>query len=336
MYKPIISQNDINYINLFKFIKSNIWSLLKLPLLVVGIVLIYFVLFKTPSYSSTVSFYTNYQKQGESSFLTPYLGSFIDSQDLNFSVENYIHSDKLLEEICLNKYYINGEEKTLVDLWSEDFDKIFSINPIAFFGNINSQIMLNKNLSIDQRKLHFTKKKLSSSILYKEERLSNLNTITVILRRDAFLTQKIAEEIYNSIIRYSNEITNSKAIEKRDFIQDRVNQVQLDLEKYENDMITFLNSNKSLNSPHLLVKRDRLQRNIDLHAQILANLNDQLEISKIDAKDSTSSIFLLDKSSMSSSKEGISFSRATILVFVIVFILIFSFELYKNRRELFI
>ena len=322
--------------NLFKFIKSNLFNLLKLPLLAVCIVLIYFVLFKTPSYSSTVSFYTNYQKQSESSFLTPYLGSFVDSQDLNFSVENYIHSDKLLEEICLNKYYINGEEKTLVDLWSEDFDKIFSINPIAFFGNINSQIMLNKNLSLDERKLNFTKKKLSSSILYKEERLSNLNTITVILRRNAVLTQKIAEEIYNSIIRYSNEITNSKAIEKRDFIQERVNQVQLDLEKHENEMIAFLNSNKSLNSPHLLVKKDRLQRNIDLHAQILSNLNDQLEISKIDAKDSTSSIFLLDKSSMSSSKAGISFSRATLLVFVIVFVLVFSFELYSNRRELFI
>jgi hypothetical protein len=196
--------------------------------------------------------------------------------------------------------------------------------------------MLNKNLSIEQRKLSFTKKKLKSSISHKEERLSNLHTIKVTVRRNGSLPKQIASAIYSSTISYSNEITNTKAIEKRNFINDRVAQVRKDLESYENEMIIFLNNNKNLDSPNLLVQRGRIERNIILHTQLLANLSDQLELSKIDAKDSTSSMFLLDKAEVSNVKAGIAPLRAISTVFIIVFLVSLSVECYRNRNELFI
>ena len=336
MYKPIINNEIFNYQNLIIFLKSNFVKLIKFPILAVVIVIIYFIFFKTPTYSSKISFYTNYKKAGESSLLTPFLGAMNGDESLNFSIDNYIVSDKLLEEISLKKYDINGESQSLVDFWSQDYNKIFSINPLKFVQNINNQYMLNKNLNIQERKLSFTKKKLGNSILHKEERLSNLHTIYVTVRRDAFLSQQIADAIYNSTIAYSNEITNTKAIENRNFINDRVNQVRNDLENFEDEMILFLNNNQSLNSPSLLVQRGRIQRNINLHTQLLANLSDQLEISKIDAQDSTSSIFLLDKSAVSYSKAGIAPLRAVILIFFIMFIASISLELYRNRDELFV
>ena len=156
------------------------------------------------------------------------------------------------------------------------------------------------------------------------------------VRRDALLPEQIANAIYNSTISYSNEITNTKAIEKREFINDRVNQVRKDLENFENEMIIFLNNNKSLDSPNLLIQKGRIERNIILHTQLLANLSDQLELSKIDAKDSTSSIFLLDKPTVSYSKAGITPLRAVTLIFIIMFIASLSLECYRNRHQLFV
>lgn len=336
MHKPIIDSENINYKNLIVFITSSFSKVVKLPLIAVLVVILYFLFLKTPSYSAKVSFYTDYKKVAESSLFTPFLGGISGGESLNFSIENYIISDKFLEEISLKTYNINGKNQSLVEAWSNDYNKIFSINPINLVKKINDQFMLNKNLNVEQRKLSFTKKKLKNSISHKEERLSNLHTIHVTVRRDALLPEQIANAIYNSTISYSNEITNIKAIEKREFINDRVNQVRKDLEIFENEMIIFLNNNKDLDSPNLLIQKGRIERNIILHTQLLANLSDQLELSKIDAKDSTSSIFLLDKPTVSYSKAGITPLRAVTLIFIIMFIASLSLECYRNRRQLFV
>ena len=336
MHKPIIDSENINYKNLIVFITSSFSKVVKLPLIAVLVVILYFLFLKTPSYSAKVSFYTDYKKVAESSLFTPFLGGISGGESLNFSIENYIISDKFLEEISLKTYNINGKNQSLVEAWSNDYNKIFSINPINLVKKINDQFMLNKNLNVDQRKLSFTKKKLKNSISHKEERLSNLHTIHVTVRRDALLPEQIANAIYNSTISYSNEITNIKAIEKREFINDRVNQVRKDLENFENEMIIFLNNNKDLDSPNLLIQKGRIERNIILHTQLLANLSDQLELSKIDAKDSTSSIFLLDKPTVSYSKAGITPLRAVTLIFIIMFIASLCLECYRNRRQLFV
>jgi len=336
LHKPIIDSENINYKNLIVFITSSFSKVVKLPLIAVLVVILYFLFLKTPSYSAKVSFYTDYKKVAESSLFTPFLGGISGGESLNFSIENYIISDKFLEEISLKTYNINGKSQSLVEAWSNDYNKIFSINPINLVKKINDQFMLNKNLNVEQRKLSFTKKKLKNSISHKEERLSNLHTIHVTVRRDALLPEQIANAIYNSTISYSNEITNIKAIEKREFINDRVNQVRKDLEIFENEMIIFLNNNKDLDSPNLLIQKGRIERNIILHTQLLANLSDQLELSKIDAKDSTSSIFLLDKPTVSYSKAGITPLRAVTLIFIIMFIASLSLECYRNRRQLFV
>ena len=336
MYKPIIDNENINYKNFIIFLRSSFNKVVKLPLLAIAIVIIYFIFFKTPSYSAKVSFYTDYKKAAESSMFTPFIGNLAGGESLNFSIDNYIVSDKFLEEISLKSYNINGTNQSLVDFWSKDYDKVFSLNPIDFIKKINERYMLNKNLSIEQRKLSFTKKKLASSISHKEERLSNLHTIKVTVRRNDSLAKQIASAIYNSTISYSNEIINTKAIEKRDFINDRVKQVREDLENYENEMIMFLNNNKNLDSPNLLIQRGRIERNIILHTQLLANLSDQLELSKIDAKDSTSSLFLLDKAAVSDTKAGIAPLKAVISIFIVVFLFSLSVECYRSRNELFI
>ena len=112
---------------------------------------------------------------------------------------------------------------------------------------------------------------LSNKIKFSENRISSLYSITVTVPKHPSLKTNL-DNIYDSIIGYTNEIENSKASEKISFINDRLLQVGIDLKNAENEQLIFLEKNKSLNSPALVLNRDRIQRKIDLHDDVFKNL----------------------------------------------------------------
>ena len=70
------------------------------------------------------------------------------------------------------------------------------------------------------------------------------------------LAVEIMDKIYKSIVTYSNEIVNTKASEKKEFIDLRLNEVKNDLENYENQLLEFSEKNKDIDfSPRLMSKR---------------------------------------------------------------------------------
>lgn len=337
MLKPIIEKNLISFKNLFLFILNNLQSIIKFPLVCLMLFIFYFLLLKSPSYTATVTFYTNYVNKTESSILNPLLQNFSSqSSNLNFSIANYINSDKFLDDIVSNQYSINEENKNLIDHWGKEYNKFFSINPISLLSNINYLVMLNQDLSVTQKKKDFAKIYLRNSIVYSEERLSNLHTITIRLRNDSMLAKQIAENAYYSIVNFSSEVTNVKATEKRKFIEGRLSEVRNDLEVAENNLVVFLNENKNLGSPNLLVKRNRIEREISLFTQLYLSLSDQLELAKIDEQDNTSSIFLLDSPHIDSNKSGMTLLYGSFMVLAIFFTISLAWHLMKHRKELFI
>ena len=149
------------------------------------------------------------------------------------------------------------------------------------------------------------------------------------------IVKKVHVNRYDLRIKVSNEITSVKAREKVSFIEGRVDDITIKLELSENEMLTFVENNKNLNSPHLALKKNRIQRDISLYSQVLRTLSDQLEIAKIDEMDNTSSIVVLDSSHFSLLKAGRSmFENIFILAFGLygIFLMI---ELYNNRKTLF-
>jgi uncharacterized protein involved in exopolysaccharide biosynthesis len=266
-------------------------------------------------------------------FITSLSG--VRNSDLGFSVSDYINSDKFLKYVLENEYNIDGEKKTLVDYWGASYNKIFSINPIGMLLRINRNLNLAKNLSIDDKKFLSAKEALLSNISYSEDPRTSLNIITITVDTFPELSKEIAKLAFESIIDYSNEVTNTKGKEKRGFIESRLSEVKKDLENAENKMLLFLEKNKNLDSPSLILQSDRLERNIMLHNQLYLSLSDQLELAKIDEKDNTSPIFLLDNATLSSYKSGRSMFESIILLLIILFIIFASFEIYKNKEELF-
>ena len=341
MNRPIIENEYISLNNLFYFVFNVFRQYLKIILSVIVIFMLYYFFLKTPSYSSEVSFYTNYNESNQSSalsFIRSFAGDrFEKNLYLGFTVSEYLASEKLLQHVVEQKYSIKGDKKTLVDYWGSGYDNVFSINPITTINKINRKINMSGNLSIEEKKLLFAKEILKNSIGHLEDKQSSLNAITVTVRENPELSQEILENIFDSIVKYSNEITNIKAKEKKDFVVGRLSQIKENLENAEDELIFFLESNKNLtNSPNLIVQKKRIEQDVSLYNQLYITLSDQLEIAKIDEKNSTSTVFILDSPHIISYKAGRGFLESIIALFIILFALILVFEAYNKRDQLFI
>ena len=152
--------------------------------------------------------------------------------------------------------------------------------------------MFSNNSTNLSKKEFIAKKRLAESISLSESRESKLYTVSIRLKENSSLIEEIIEDIYLSIINYSNQVVNAKALEKRLFIENRIFEVKSELEITENEMLIFLENNINATSPSLQLERERIQRDINLHSTVYINLSDELEMAKIDEKDTTSSIFL--------------------------------------------
>ena len=339
--KPILDTDYINVKNLLYFILTIFEKYYKVFLFVIIIFMLNNFILKTPYYSSKVTFYTNYNESTQSSalsFIRSFAGDkFEKNLYLGFTVSEYLVSEKLLQNIVEQEYNINGNKKTLIEYWGENYNNILSINPIATVKKINRKINMSNNLSIEEKKILLAKEILQNSIVHLEDKQSSLNTVIVTVRANPQLSQDILENIFASIVKYSNEITSIKAKEKKDFVRDRFSEIKVNLENAENKLILFLESNKNLaNSPNLIVQKNRIEQEVSLYNQLYTTLSDQLEIAKINEKDSTSTVFLLDSPHIVSYKAGQGFLESIITLLISIFVLLLFFEAYNKREQLFI
>jgi uncharacterized protein involved in exopolysaccharide biosynthesis len=264
-------------------------------------------------------------------------GGFSDEpNNLKFSLDNYLESDKLFEQVVKNEYVINGVQKNLVEHWGSRYNNIISINPIQTFKNVNRKLALIDNISIENQKLLYSQEWLKRSIKHTEDKKSSLHTIKVVVRdKDPQLTEQIAIAIFNSILDYSKEVTSLKAKEKKEFISIRLNEIKSELRSSEDDMKLFLEKNKNFTSPNLKIQKDRIERDIFFYNQLYLSLSDQLEKVKINEKDTTTSIFLLDKASLNSYKDGASIFERLAMIVLFIFSIIVLLELFKHRTKYF-
>ena len=248
-YKPIFDSEKFDLIALINFLYKTFKSYFKFYLILLIVFTAYFF-FKSPKYGAEISFYTNYsdnQTSSSMSILQNFGGFSSESNQLKFSISNFLKSDKFLDNVVKTKYQINGSDQTLVEYWGIKHDKIFSINPISTLSNINRRFSLIHDLSIEDKMELYAKEKLSRSLDFSEDRRTSLQKINVTVKdKDSTLATQIIESAYSSILNYSNEVSEVKAKEKIKFIGGRLDDVQANLTKSENDMLEFLEKNKKL------------------------------------------------------------------------------------------
>ena len=324
MYSKIIDSQTIDISNTFSFFIGVAKKYYKLILVYVVLNSI-LGLFGTPKYSASVSFYTDYNDLAKSGSLSVFTSFALNNVDqLNFDISNYLTSDTFYNKIIYDVYKTPDGKKSLFDIWEIEG------NP-SFFSDLE----LIPNVTEDERKFLIAKELLDDAINFSEDSTTGLNTIRVVVKKYPEVAKDLTEKIYLSIVDYFTNVTQVKAVEKISFIEGRLIDISSNLKLAEDEMILFLEQNKSLSSPNLSVQKDRLQRNITLYSQLFGSLSDQLELAKIDAKNSVNPIFTLDKPVLSIKKAGSSLPVKIILNLFTIFILLSFIEAFRFRKDLF-
>jgi uncharacterized protein involved in exopolysaccharide biosynthesis len=98
------------------------------------------------------------------------------------------------------------------------------------------------------------------------------------------LAYQINLELVELLKEYFKKDYQSRDRQKRQFIEERLSEVKQDLQTAEARLANFLEQNIVTQSPRIILREERLKREVDLAASLYKELNNQLEMAKIDEK----------------------------------------------------
>mgnify|MGYP000862486155 CR=1 FL=1 len=329
MKKLIFHNEEINFSNILSFLDEFKFKILRLGF-VFALLFLFGFFFGSHKYEASVSFYSNYSEKVNSSFFS--LSDLARGNELRFNVEDFLDSNNFKDQIINKEYLIDGQKTLLTDYWSTDLNK-FTLNPYTFLINLNIKSRFHKDSSENDMKIFMAKRKLARSLSFSEDRLSKLSTVSVEVKNDPYFAEQLISEVYNAIVKYSNDITNIKAREKRIFVSGRLQEINSKLKNSEDSLVEFISNNKNLDSPNLRIQRERLEREVLLYNQLYISLSDQLELAKIDEKDNTSSIYMLEMPSAPTVISGYSLLKGGVYSLITGLFLGTFFFLFSARKK---
>ena len=96
------------------------------------------------------------------------------------------------------------------------------------------------------------------------------------------LAADIANALVEELVRYNQEVRNSRARENRAFVERRLEETKWDLQKAEEALKVFHERNRRVElSPELQLQAGRLQREVMLQSEIFVTLKKEYELAKI-------------------------------------------------------
>ena len=117
--------------------------------------------------------------------------------------------------------------------------------------------------------------------------------------KESKFSQDLAIAILEELDILQREFKSKKVVEKLHFIQQQIDIAQSELERLEENLKNFRETNRSIeSSPALLLKHDRLQRNVEIQKGIFLTLKQQFELAKIEEVQKSSFVQVLDSPSL--------------------------------------
>ena len=114
---------------------------------------------------------------------------------------------------------------------------------------------------------------------------------------DPTLSSNIAESLIQAISAYGGDERNQKAIENRDFIQQRLSITEQELGKAEKALTSFLTRNKKTNLPRMETDKQRLERAVTVQEELFMSLRKQLELAKLKVQEDSTVLRILEQPS---------------------------------------
>lgn len=262
------------------FIKSmrpsfnKIWEVRKKLLIInASVFLVYFLylfLIAKPYYESTVTILPDFGNKTPNFAGLSQLATLVGVRSVEGApveiYQNLVSSEAVLEEVIFSNY------KT------EMFND--SVNLIKYF---NSRMGFTSPEKVSRATfLSVYESLLKNSIRTNIDRLTKILTLTVTMP-ESQLSADVANKIAESIDKYIRTKRKSYASEQRHYIEERIADLSDSLKQAEEKLKNFSEQNRLvIQSPHLLLEKGRLMRDVEIYNAVYVELNKQLEITKID------------------------------------------------------
>ena len=105
--------------------------------------------------------------------------------------------------------------------------------------------------------------------------------------------------------KHQQKFKSTRVTEKREFIEERIEEVQLDLEKTEDALKQFRYRNRQIqNSPSLLLEQERLSREVQVVIGVFTTLKQEYELAKIQEVEEATVVYVLDPPEAPLKKSG--------------------------------
>lgn len=260
-------------------------------------------------------------------------GSIGLGSEISIDPQTIFNSEALRKNIIYKKRSINQSnlDMNLIEYW--DIDKVRWYNPLDLLSIIISKISQVNNSDIEKR---ITEKKaidiLDDRITLAEDFYTNEIKISVKME-----DRTLAQDINNDIINYINEFIinakNQNADSEIFYLNQRISEVKIDLENFENNLQVFKEDNIGyLNSPKLLKDFTRIARDVTLTSEVLIRLQTQVELEKINTLSRVSNFVTVDSPTFPAKKVWPRLSILLVYLLVLVLFLGITVVIYKDSK----
>lgn len=111
------------------------------------------------------------------------------------------------------------------------------------------------------------------------------------------LSKNIATSVLGAIAAQGGDERTQKAIQNRDFIQQRLADSELALHEAESALSAFLTRNHKIDVPRLAAENERLERAVKVQEELFMTLRKELELAKIKVQENKSLLRVLEQPS---------------------------------------
>jgi capsule polysaccharide export protein KpsE/RkpR len=185
----------------------------------------------------------------------------------------------------------NADPSDYLDKVIEDEDFVNSVLSHKWVNKKDSLLIeslwhIKRDTLKDNWELLYEKSKVGKIRKEKRMQISKDKRTSVLCLTTNFETSEIAYQVNRFVIDrlgiYIRTSLKTQAKEKRIFIEERIGEVKVELEKSENNLAAFKDKNFTSISPKLSLEETRLVRNVSINQEVYLQLQKQYELSKIE------------------------------------------------------
>ncbi len=214
------------------------------------------------------------------------------------------------------------------EFYTEKFERELPLIAIFSFGTDTPTI------GMDTLILQISEK-IPSMITFIEEKRPFL--ILEVTTDEPQFSKDLAVAVLEELDKLQREFKSQKVIEKKDFIKQRIDIAQSELERLEENLKDFRETNRRIEtSPSLLLIHDRIQRDVEIQQGIFLTLKQQFELTKIEEVQESSFVHVLDPPSLpltiSNPPKSSSYILGGFAGLFLGLCIIFMIEYFSNRN----